>query len=162
MEYELYHHGILGMKWGIRRYQNEDGSLTAAGKKHLADKQRQILTTVNKIKTAESTSTQKRLQKRAFRQIDSYSYLINRLAYNKMSDEEIINALRNMKLNDSVPSIATASNVNKGKSALSGKANYFSDLGTIGIGVKNAAAGAAGIVALIAAVRALKQKSEGA
>lgn len=26
------HHGILGMKWGIRRYQNADGSLTAAGR----------------------------------------------------------------------------------------------------------------------------------
>ena len=33
MQYELYHHGILGMKWGIRRYQNKDGSLTEAGKK---------------------------------------------------------------------------------------------------------------------------------
>lgn len=32
--YELYHHGIKGMKWGVRRYQNKDGSLTAAGKKH--------------------------------------------------------------------------------------------------------------------------------
>lgn len=30
---ELYHHGILGQKWGVRRYQNEDGSLTEAGKK---------------------------------------------------------------------------------------------------------------------------------
>ena len=30
---ELYHHGILGMKWGIRRFQNKDGSLTSAGKK---------------------------------------------------------------------------------------------------------------------------------
>lgn len=29
---ELYHHGIIGQKWGIRRYQNADGSLTAAGK----------------------------------------------------------------------------------------------------------------------------------
>ena len=30
---ELYHHGILGMHWGVRRYQNKDGSLTAEGKK---------------------------------------------------------------------------------------------------------------------------------
>lgn len=29
---ELYHHGILGQKWGIRRYQNPDGSLTEAGR----------------------------------------------------------------------------------------------------------------------------------
>lgn len=31
----LAHHGIKGQKWGIRRFQNEDGSLTAAGRRHL-------------------------------------------------------------------------------------------------------------------------------
>ena len=33
---ELYHWGIKGQKWGVRRFQNKDGSLTAAGKKRYA------------------------------------------------------------------------------------------------------------------------------
>lgn len=32
---ELYHHGILGQKWGVRRYQNPDGTLTAEGRSRL-------------------------------------------------------------------------------------------------------------------------------
>lgn len=35
---ELYHHGVKGMKWGVRRYQHKDGSLTSAGKKRSKSK----------------------------------------------------------------------------------------------------------------------------
>lgn len=37
MDNTLQHWGIKGMKWGIRRYQNKDGSLTPAGKKRYSD-----------------------------------------------------------------------------------------------------------------------------
>lgn len=36
-EFELRHHGVKGMKWGVRRYQNKDGTLTPAGKKRYYD-----------------------------------------------------------------------------------------------------------------------------
>lgn len=41
-DYILCHHGIKGQKWGVRRYQNPDGSLTAAGKKRISKKYKKI------------------------------------------------------------------------------------------------------------------------
>lgn len=40
---ELYHHGIKGQKWGVRRFQNPDGSLTAKGEKRYNDGGRSIM-----------------------------------------------------------------------------------------------------------------------
>lgn len=64
MNNELYHHGIKGMRWGIRRYQNKDGSLTPAGKRRVSqlDAEREALVgtkakTENKPKTFREMST---------------------------------------------------------------------------------------------------------
>ena len=40
MKNELYHHGIKGQKWGVRRFQNKDGTLTAEGRQRSIDRRR--------------------------------------------------------------------------------------------------------------------------
>ena len=57
---ELYHFGIKGMRWGIRRYQNKDGTLTSAGKKRYSEDK-----TNKKIKTAEKEYTGEKLKNAA-------------------------------------------------------------------------------------------------
>lgn len=54
---ELYHHGILGQRWGVRRFQKKDGSLTSAGKSRYAD---EIVRIRNTAKTDEEKDTKLR------------------------------------------------------------------------------------------------------
>ena len=63
MSNELQHHGIKGQKWGVRRFQNADGSLTAEGKKRYSvndyqqaiDKTKTAGKIVNEAKTLNNT-----------------------------------------------------------------------------------------------------------
>ena len=51
---ELYHFGVEGMKWGVRRYQNEDGTLTEAGKAHYNKSYGKMVTKIKKKETKAS------------------------------------------------------------------------------------------------------------
>lgn len=58
----LYHYGILGMKWGIRRYQNKDGTLTKAGLKRYNKAQ----DTIDELNGAKKATDVKFTKKRSF------------------------------------------------------------------------------------------------
>lgn len=62
---ELQHHGIKGQKWGLRRYQNKDGTLTAAGKKRYDKEMAKLKEEEKKIKNKARTQAKidKLLQK---------------------------------------------------------------------------------------------------
>ena len=66
MEYELYHYGTKGMRWGVRRYQNKDGSLTEAGQKRL-DKYRskELDKIVEKYKVEKLVNQRDKLERKA-------------------------------------------------------------------------------------------------
>lgn len=53
---ELYHHGILGQKWGVRRYQNADGSLTDAGERRYLNRPEGRALNKKHIEVAKNTS----------------------------------------------------------------------------------------------------------
>lgn len=75
-ENELYHHGVRGQKWGVRRYQNKDGSLTYAGKKRALSMQNKYdeFTKNKKYHNRDGTLTYKG-RKKALKMKEKYTTL---------------------------------------------------------------------------------------
>ena len=70
-EDELYHHGIKGQKWGVRRFQNPDGTLTAEGKKRYR-KDTVFISGSSKTEDESSPYYRKELPSSVRSEIDSY------------------------------------------------------------------------------------------
>lgn len=113
---EIKHHGIKGQKWGVRRYQNEDGSLTAKGKQRYGTKEnfekqypedvkRNVKATKKTVGAAEKVATAKqqnreRAKEERKREIKAdREKQIREEAY-KMSDKELRDVVNRLNMEE--------------------------------------------------------------
>lgn len=98
MSNELYHHGIKGQKWGVRRYQNPDGSLTKLGKLRYGTPENLRKSYVKKVSKKQHK--------------DAYKKDIK-----SMSDEELRNNIERLRLEKQLKELKE-SDIKKGESAV--------------------------------------------
>lgn len=125
---ELKHYGIKGMKWGVRRFQNSDGSLTADGKKrysgdNLKDIQKQVnqgKNVVDGVKKTRAKAAEKQTEKKI------------RDDLSKMSDQELRDIVNRLNMEERYMQVMKSRDVVTGKSKVDKILDYAGTALTIG------------------------------
>ena len=125
---ELKHYGVKGMKWGVRRFQNSDGSLTADGKKrysgdNLKDIQKQVnqgKNVVDGVKKTKAKAAEKRTEKKIK---DDLS---------QMSDKELRDIVNRLNMEERYMQVMKSRDVQVGKSKADKILDYAGTALTIG------------------------------
>lgn len=161
---EIYHSGIKGMRWGIRRYQNEDGTLTEEGKKRynrdiagMSEKnKKKYVTDPEKWVTEDIKNTKDVLDNTSAigRKIKESNDAAMRSApkakmdLSKMSDKELRDAVNRYNLEKQYIDAFAPSTVSKGQRAVSDIIDAITT--TLAIGTS--------VVGLALSIRALQGK----
>lgn len=130
---ELYHWGIKGQKWGVRRYQNKDGTLTPAGKKrydnelatmkeskrknHVANPDKWATEDVSRTKgVVDATSSLNRELGNAANTVDKhFRKKAPDIDLSNMSDKEMRDAINRKLLERQYKDVVVPQNVSRGK-----------------------------------------------
>ena len=126
MDEELKHHGIKGMKWGVRRFQNADGSLTPEGRKRygsgdLKEAQKKVekgkmVDGVKKTRVKAAEKQQKKIK-------DDLS---------KMSDQELRDIVNRLNMEERYTQVMKSRGVESGKNRVDKILEYAGTALTIG------------------------------
>lgn len=125
---ELKHYGIKGMKWGVRRFQNKDGSLTADGRKRygsedLKSMQKQVnqgKNVVDGVKKTRAKAVEKQTEKKI------------RDDLSKMSDRELRDIVNRLNMEERYMQVMKSRDVVTGKSKVDKILDYAGTALTIG------------------------------
>ena len=108
---ELYHHGIVGMKWGVRRYQNSDGSLTDRGRKRYLNDNGTLTKKGEKYYAKESERL--KAERKTLRAQKSATRKLTKLEEMRKKNAELEEEVNGKKTNDDNKSSSTNSTVKK-------------------------------------------------
>lgn len=125
---EIKHHGIKGQKWGVRRYQNEDGSLTADGRKRYGSEDMRNVkkqvdngkNVVDGVKRSKAKAAEKKTEKKIK---DDLS---------QMSDQELRDIVNRLNMEERYMQVMKSRDVQVGKSKADKILDYAGTALTIG------------------------------
>jgi hypothetical protein len=148
--YELYHWGVKGMKWGVRRYQNADGTLTPVGKKRYDRDQRENAGKKkgDKVGAADPNRWVKEDMNRTKRVADESSQMANKLKdinnnsmrnrpktkmdLSSMSDQQMRNEINRALLEKQYNDMFAPQKVSRGREYLSKTLEVAGNVLTVG------------------------------